>query len=139
MSLTLEAFGEALRLRHVMDERLTKLIGFSPATGNHYGIIQLYNHHINEATTDEEILKIRAAYLEWRNGIKAILVEMGLELDEEQFCKLFSVSTMYGTLSFLDIPVDVRRSMAAWRKDIEAVLADPQKFRLWMYRAHAKD
>ena len=139
MSLTLEGFEEATRVWHVMDERLTKLIGFNPATSNHYGIIQLYNHRINEATTDEEILKIRAAYLEWRNGIKAILVEMGLELDEEQFCKLFSVSTMYGTLSFLDIPVDVRRSMAAWHKDIETVLADPQKFRFWMHRANTKD
>ena len=43
MSLSLDEFVEAQKAWEKMDERLNRLIGFNPATSNHYGVIQLYN------------------------------------------------------------------------------------------------
>ena len=78
MSLSFDEFLEAHRAWDEMDERLNKLIGFNPATSNHYGIIQLYNQPIDAKTSDEEIIKIRSAYLNWKNEIIAILSEYNL-------------------------------------------------------------
>ena len=76
MSLSFDEIAEVHRAWAEMDERLNKLIGFNPATSNHYGIIQLYNQRIDSNTTDEEIIKIRSAYLSWKNDIIAILAEL---------------------------------------------------------------
>ena len=58
MSLSFDEIAEVHRAWEEMDERLNKLIGFNPATSNHYGIIQLYNQRIDSNTTDEEIIKL---------------------------------------------------------------------------------
>ena len=65
MSLSLEEFIEATNAWKKMAERLKRLIGFNPATSNHYGVIQLYNQRINLSTSDERITEIRSKYLEW--------------------------------------------------------------------------
>ena len=39
MSLNYKQFMEACREWEEMDKRLIKLIGFNPATSNHYGLI----------------------------------------------------------------------------------------------------
>lgn len=107
MSLTFEQMAQSHKRWDEMDERLKKLIGFNPATSNHYGSIQLYNHQISKQTSDEEILKLRADYLEWRKGILNILEENGYIPDNNEFNDLFSISGMFGTLYFLGVPVDI--------------------------------
>lgn len=124
MSLSLDEFVEAHKAWDKMDERLNRLIGFNPATSNHYGKIQLYNHRINDQTSDEEIIKIRSEYLNWKNSIIAILSDFNLVFDEEEFCKLFSVDGMFGTLTFLGIVVDVHQNTEMYREAVERLLDD---------------
>lgn len=124
MSLSFDEIAEVHKAWEEMDERLNKLIGFNPATSNHYGIIQLYNQPINAQTSDEEIIKIRSAYLNWKNGIIAILSEFNLIFDEEQFCKLFTVDGMFGTITFLGIALDIRQNADVYCETIDRLLND---------------
>ena len=124
MSLSLDEFVEAQKAWEKMDERLNRLIGFNPATSNHYGIIQLYNQPINSKTSDEEIIKIRSDYLNWKNNIIAIFSKFNLALDDEQFCKLFSVDGMFGTLTFLGIAVDIQQNTDVYYETVEHLIDD---------------
>ena len=107
MSLSLEQLIEAQQAWGKMDERLNRLIGFNPATCNHYGAIQLYNQRINLSTSDEKIIEIRSKYLEWKNKVLDVFVQNNVFYSTDEFDKLFSVDCMYGTLYFLDSPVDI--------------------------------
>lgn len=122
MSLSFDEIAEVHRAWEEMDERLNKLIGFNPATSNHYGIIQLYNQRIDSNTTDEEIIKIRSAYLSWKNDIIAILAEYNLFFEDDKFCELFSIDSMSGRLSFLDEEVDIYQSADVYREIIKRML-----------------
>lgn len=122
MSLSFDEIAEAHRAWEEMDERLNKLVGFNPATSNHYGIIQLYNQRIDSNTTDEEIIKIRSAYLSWKNDIIAILAEYNLFFEDDKFCELFSIDSMSGRLSFLDEEVDIYQSADVYREIIKRML-----------------
>ena len=122
MSLSFDEIAEVHRAWEEMDERLNKLIGFNPATSNHYGIIQLYNQRIDSNTTDEEIIKIRSAYLSWKNDIIAILAEYNLFFEDDKFCELFSIDSMSGRLSFLDEEVDIYQSADVYREIIKRTL-----------------
>lgn len=124
MSLSFDEIAEFHKAWEEMDERLNKLIAFNPATSNHYGAIQLYNQTINDQTSDEEINKIRSAYLNWKNDIMAILSEYDLIFDEEQFCKLFSVDGMFGTITFLGIALDIHQNADVYRATIDRLLND---------------
>ncbi len=119
MSLTFDGFIEAHKQWGEMDKRLNKLIGFNPATSNHYGSIQLYNHYISEKTTDEEILEIRAKYVQWKKDISRIFKEKHLKLGEEEFNELFSGDPMFGTIFFLGITLDLNKSMEYYRGVID--------------------
>ena len=107
MSLSLEEFIEATNAWEKMDERLNRLIGFNPATSNHYGVIQLYNQRINLSTSDERITEIRSKYLEWKNKVLDVFFQNSVFYSTEELNKLFRVDCMYGTLYFLDSPVDI--------------------------------
>ena len=107
MSLSLDEFAEAHKTWAKMDERLNRLIGFNPATSNHYGVIQLYNQRINLSTSDERIIEIRSKYLEWKNKVLDVFVKNSVFYSTEELDKLFGVDYMYGTLYFLDSPVDI--------------------------------
>ena len=122
MSLSFDEILEAHRAWDEMDERLNKLIGFNPATSNHYGIIQLYNQPIDAKTSDEEIIKIRSAYLNWKNEIIAILSEYNLFFEDDKFCELFSVDSMSGRVTFLDVEVNIYRNADIYRETIERML-----------------
>ena len=122
MSLSFDEIAEVHRAWEEMDERLNKLIGFNPATSNHYGIIQLYNQRIDSNTTDEEIIKIRSAYLSWKNDIIAILAEYNLFFKDDKFGELFSIDSMSGRLSFLDEELDIYQSADVYRKIIKRML-----------------
>ena len=108
----------------IISIRLNRLLGFNPATSNHYGIIQLYNQRINDKTSDEEIIKIRSDYLNWKNNIIAIFSKFNLALDDEQFCKLFSVDGMFGTLTFLGIAVDIQQNTDVYYETVEHLIDD---------------
>ena len=122
MSLSLDEFDETLKAWEDMDERLNRLIGFNPATSNHYGIIQLYNQPIDAKTSDEEIIKIRSAYLNWKNEIIAILSEYNLFFEDDTFSELFSVDSMSGRLSFLNEEVNIYQNANIYREAIEQTL-----------------
>ena len=107
MSLSLEEFIKAHEAWEKMEERLNRLIGFNPATSNHYGVIQLYNQRINLSTSDERIIEIRSKYLEWKNKVLDVFVQNSVFYSMEELNKLFRVDCMYGTLYFLDSPVDI--------------------------------
>ena len=107
MSLSLEEFIEASNAWEKMDERLNRLIGFNPATSNHYGVIQLYNQRIDLSTSDERIIEIRSKYLEWKNKVLDVFVQNSVFYSTEELDKLFRVDYMYGTLYFLDSPVNI--------------------------------
>ena len=107
MSLSLDEFVEAHKAWEKMDERLNRLIGFNPATSNHYGIIQLYNQRIDLSTSDERIIEIRSKYLEWKNKVLDVFVQNSVFYSTEELDKLFRVDYMYGTLYFLDSPVNI--------------------------------
>ena len=107
MSLSLEEFIKANEAWEEMDERLNRLIGFNPATSNHYGIIQLYNQKINLSTSDERIIEIRSKYLEWKNKVLDVFAQNSVFYSTEELNKLFREDCMYGTLYFLDSPVDI--------------------------------
>ena len=119
MSLSLDEFVEAQKAWEKMDERLNRLIGFNPATSNHYGIIQLYNQPIDSKTSDEEIIKIRSAYLNWKKEIIAILSEYNLFFEDDKFCELFSVDSMSGRLTFLNIEMNIYRNADIYREAIK--------------------
>ena len=118
MSLSLDEFVEAQKAWKKMDERLNRLIGFNPATSNHYGVIQLYNQRINLSTSDERIIEIRAKFLKWKEQVLSIFAEKDFYPNTEHFNNLFSVDGMYGTLYFLGKPVDIDRDTAIYRKYI---------------------
>lgn len=124
MSLSLDEFSEARKAWEKMNERLNRLLGFNPTTSNHYGIVQLYNQRISNKTSDEEILKIRSDYLNWKKNILAIFSKFDLELDEEQFCKLFSFDGMFGTLTFLGIEVDIQQNTDVYYEIVERLMDD---------------
>ena len=107
MSLSLDEFAEAHKAWAKMDERLNRLIGFNPATSNHYGVIQLYNQRINLSTSDERIIEIRSKYLEWKNKVLDVFVQNSVFYSTEELDKLFRVDHMYGILYFLDSPVNI--------------------------------
>ena len=107
MSLSLEEFIDATNAWKKMDERLNRLIGFNPATSNHYGVIQLYNQRINLSTSDERIIEIRSKYLEWKNKVLDVFAQNSVFYSTEELDKLFRVDYMYGTLYFLDSPVNI--------------------------------
>ena len=107
MSLSLEQFLVVLEKSQEMDKRLEKLFGFSPKTTNHYGTMQIYNQRINSETSDEELLEIRAKYLEWKNKVLDVFAQNSVFYSMEELDKLFRVDGMYGTLYFLDSPVDI--------------------------------
>ena len=118
MSLSLEEFIEATNAWEKMDERLNKLIGFNPATSNHYGIIRLYNQRIDQKTSDEKIIEIRTKFLKWREQILSIFAENNFYPDTILFNKLFAVDSMYGTIYFLDIEVDIDSNAEVYRENI---------------------
>ena len=118
MSLSFDEIAETMAVWNKMDERLTKLIGFNPATCNHYGIIQLYNQRIDPQTSDVKILEIRSKYLEWRKQISDIFEENNLSPTAEEINRLFSVDCMFGTLYFLGIPVDIDGGADLYRPSI---------------------
>ena len=122
MSLSFDEIAEVHKAWEEMDERLNKLIGFNPATSNHYGVIQLYYQPIDANTTDEEIIKIRSAYLSWKNDIIAILAEYNLFFKDDKFGELFSIDSMSGRLSFLDEEIDIYQSADVYREIIERML-----------------
>ena len=118
MSLSFEEFEKALRRSRIVGERLQKLIGFNPSTSNHYGRIQLYNHYIDENTSDEEILRLRRDYLKWRGEVIAFFEDNGHPIDDDELGSLFSQSFMYGTVDFLGIPLDIYAGIEPYRKKI---------------------
>lgn len=124
MSLSFDEFVEAHKTWEKMDNRLNRLLGFNPATSNHYGIIQLYNQRINDQTSDEEIMKIRSGFLNWKNNIIAIFSKFNLALDDEQLSKLFSVDWMFGTLTFLGTAVDIQQNTDVYYETVESLLDD---------------
>ena len=107
MSLSFKQFIQATKAWEKMDERLNRLIGFNPATSNHYGVIQLYNQRIDLSTSDERIIEIRSKYLEWKNKVLDVFVQNSVFYSTEELDKLFRVDYMYGTLYFLDSPVNI--------------------------------
>ena len=118
MSLSFDEIAEAHRTWEEMDERLNKLIGFNPATSNHYGVIQLYNQRINLSTSDERIIEIRAKFLKWKEQVLSIFAENKFYLNTERFNTLFTIDGMYGTLYFLGKPVDIDSGAERYRKHI---------------------
>ena len=118
MSLSLDEFVEARKAWEKMDERLNRLIGFNPATSNHYGVIQLYNQRINLSTSDERIIEIRTKFLKWREQILSICAEKDFYPNTERFNNFFSVDGMYGTLYFLGIEVDIDSNVETYRRSI---------------------
>ena len=118
MSLSLEEFIEATNAWEKMDERLNKLIGFNPATSNHYGIIRLYNQRIDQKTSDEKIIEIRTKFLNWREQILSIFAENNFYPDTILFNKLFAVDGMYGTIHFLGVEVDIDSNVETYRRSI---------------------
>lgn len=123
MSLTFEQFMAASKRWDEMEKRLVKLFGFNPAISNHYGTIQLYNQRINESTTDEEIMNIRTAYLQWKDNILSFFEKQNPNYELEQIEKLFRVDSMFGTLSFLEIPVDIYGEMEQYYSRIQEFLS----------------
>lgn len=107
MSLSFDEMVESDRAWEKMDERLNKLIGFNPATSNHYGVIQIYNQRINLSTLDERITEIRSKYLELKNKVLDVFAQNGVFYSTEELDKLFRMDHMYGTLNFLDSPVNI--------------------------------
>ena len=118
--------AEAHRWWEETDARLTRLLGFNPATSNHYGHIRLYNQPICRKTTDEEIMAIRELFLRWRAGILSIFAENGVTMSIEDLGALSYADGMYGTLHFLDRPIDIHAGADLHRADILAFLT-PKK------------
>ncbi len=121
MSLNFEEFSAAIHAWHEMDERLNRLIGFNPATSNHYGQIKLYNQRISIKTTDEKIIMLRSDFLNWKREIWNVFKRYGVELDNEQFSEMFSVDYMFGTMKFLDIYLDVSNGVEKYEAAIKNV------------------
>lgn len=119
MSLTYEGFTESIKQWEEMDIRLNKLLGFNPATSNHYGIIQLYNNRISAKTTDNEILDIRKKYVRWKKEILGIFKDNKYTISDEEFSKLFSVDYMYGTISFLGTSLDLNNGKGFYNEIIK--------------------
>ncbi len=119
MSLNFDEFIEAHRQWEEMDKRLNKLIGFNPATSNHYGTIQLYNNRINAKTTDKEILEIREKYVAWRKEILAFFRANNYDIIDDEFNKLFCYDPMFGTITFLDTKLDLSKEIEFYHIIIE--------------------
>jgi len=136
MSLTLEAFLDACDRWRQMEERINRLLGFNPATSDHYGRIHLYNENIYLNTTDERILEIRKQYLEWKKGIFDIFREEGYtpegEFFEKRFEEQFRVDYMYGTVFFIEKMIDIHGDVEEFRPRIVACIKswkDEDRFR----------
>ncbi len=127
MSLTLEQFDAAYKQWKKMNARLTKLIGFNPATSNHYGRIQLYNHYVSDKTTDEEILALRAQFVQWRTAIFAFFHEKEYAMNDETFDTLFSFDPMCGTIMFLGEMLDLSKEMEFYYTLIENYIKESNK------------
>jgi hypothetical protein len=97
---------------------LHRLIGFNPATSNHYGIIQLYNKRIDSSSSDERIIDIRTKFVKWREQILSIFAEKDFYPNTERFNNFFSFDGMFGTLYFLGKPVDIDSGAERYRKHI---------------------
>ena len=122
MSLSLEGLALALEEWRAVEKRLIELIGFNPATSNHYGMIRLYNQRINSKTTDEEILGIRSAFLSWKKEILEMLEEKGIAVDDELWGGLFYIDGMYGPMSFLGVDLDIYSGIDEYREALETIL-----------------
>ena len=121
MSLTVEEFTKT-------DVRLKALFGFNPIQSNRYGTILLYNERITESSSDEEIIKIRSAYLRWKADILSEFEKREILLTEEEFAELFSADLFFGIVSFLGIPIDVFSDIQKYKAPITA-LAKRQKWK----------
>ena len=126
MSLDFEQVMEAYREWEEMDKRLNKLIGFNPATCNHYGQIHLYNNYIDKNTTDKEILEIQVKYVEWRKEILAFFKDNSYDLGKEEFSKLFYYHPMFGTMTFLDEVLDLNKETKYYFTLIESYIKKEQ-------------
>ena len=124
MSLNNEQLLAAMRRSEEMEKRLVKLFGFSPAASNHYGKINIYNVNIDSKTTDEELVAIREKYAKWKTGILNILEEYGFKPGLGQLSTMFRSDPMFGTLSFLSIPVDIESSPENYRPAIMEYLRE---------------
>ena len=122
MSLTLEELSEAYKEWSEIEKRLVRLMGFSPATSNHYGRIRMYNQCINSKTSDEELLRIRSAFLKWKKDIVELLEERGIIVDDVLWNRLFSLDCMYGELSFLNVEVDIYSNVDKYRIALDDIL-----------------
>ncbi len=127
MSLTTKQLLLAFEAWDRMEKRLINLFGFNPATSNHYGKIQLYNEIIDSETTDETIIEIRTKFLKWKEDIMAIFAEKQFYPNTKQLNGLFDVDPMYGTLFFLDEPVDINKSAEVYRERIFNLLEGLEK------------
>ena len=103
-----------------MKERVERLFGFNPICGDHYGKMFLYNHFVHNEMSDEELLAIRAGFLQWKADIQAIFAEQGYPPEElkKRWNDLFLVDPMFGTLMFLEIVVDTDKGAEPYREAI---------------------
>ena len=117
MSLSLEEFIEAGKNSRKIRERLEELFGFSPAISNHYGVVRMYNQKIEPDTPKSTLLAHRAKYLEWKAKVVEIINEKcGYVPTDDLLDGLFRVDFMYGTLYFMDIPVDIYGDFEPYRQ-----------------------
>ena len=107
MSLSYEQFNAACEAEEKLNKRLKGLLGSNPAITDHYGRASLYNEEINLKTTDEEILKIHAAFIEWKKAIVAVFAENGVLCRAEDLDRMFDFDGMFGIMRFLGITVDI--------------------------------
>ena len=121
MSLTVENFIKT-------DARIKALFGFNPIQSNLYGPILLYNERITESTSDEEIINIRSAYLKWKSDILSEFEKQEILLTEDELGELFSTDDFSGTVSFLDVPINVFEDIQKYVAPIYA-LAKKQKWK----------
>ncbi len=118
MSLSDQAFFEALERCEKMSERLKKLLGFNPADDDHYGCIWLYNHSIDLDTPDETIVKIQEDYVQWQERFLAWLAEKGWILNSKQLEYLLC-SDMYGRMTFLKVPINIHQGMERYENAVD--------------------
>ena len=121
MSLTVENFMKT-------GARLKALFGFNPIQSNRHGTILLYNERITESTSDEEIINIRSAYLKWKSDILSEFEKKEILLTEDEFGELFSTDDFSGTVSFLDLPINVFEDIQKYVAPIYA-LAKKQRWK----------
>ena len=124
MSLSLEALHEADKAWRQMSNRLFDLLGFVPASSDHYGIIRMYNIEIGSKTSDEELLKINSDFLKWKEEIIGMFAEKKIVLDKKLWEAMSSDDLMFGMTYFLGIAVDIYSGVDKYREVLEKLL-DP--------------